>query len=461
MLALPQELVDLIMGCMDSDTLSTCTLLSRAFHNVASPHLFRSLVIDDASPTHDFDAFLYDLRANVIRGPAKLVKTLTLQGADWDSFDLSVVDVHAIFAILAELPSVHTLKLVDILVKRNHDRKKAPIPPRSLKSLELYRLVFDLSRRAEGEISEDDFASLAVNNNQHVLCSFIQMLDMLASVETLAMYDTETIHIHRRSHKWESEPDFAVSTARFLGRLVNSGVRIKHLVSQQGTMSHDVYLELLKTSGSLDDLQTMRISDTYQTMYSFLHDSLARDLTHLHLVVGRDQRYNVPAGTKQIDLDLAQYNRLITLRISTILCGRDYSKEEKKRELSDSLSRFAAVLETASHQAPDTVTAIEIDVIDCRKNPPPNDTSILLYTGVDWESADVALARRQNLQRISFAFLFYPGTYWNAFDRSEFSEMEMDAREVKHKAQIDLVKAKLPRVRRRNILTVAYDREAM
>ncbi|TCD67059.1 hypothetical protein EIP91_000621 [Steccherinum ochraceum] len=434
---------------MDRNTLSACSLLSHAFYNLASPVLFRSLVIDDTSPTHDIHAFLRDLRAHAICGPANLVKNLTLQGAGWNEdehVELSIIDVHTIFAILAELPSAHSLKLVGILVKRSHDAKTAPKQRRSLKNLELHHLAFDLSRRAG--------AGYAVMGDKRVLCSFVQMLNMLCTVENMTIYDTETIHINKHNLNWESEPEFTMSTARFLGRLRTSRTRIKHLVSQEGTVSHDVYLELLKSSSSLKDLQTMRISDTYKSIYSFLRGSLARNLTHLHLDIEPDEVHSVPFRMSEMKLDLACCIRLATLRISTIVGEWGRSEEESQRDIKDSASRFAAALEAACIQAPDTVIIIEIEVVDSRRSPLPNDTSVLLDAAIDWMAADAALARRRDLQKVSFKFLFHPSERRCYLDCRE----AMKVKEVTHKAQIDLIKANLPNTSsRRNLLTVACE----
>ncbi|TCD67062.1 hypothetical protein EIP91_000624 [Steccherinum ochraceum] len=340
MLKLPQELVDLVLDNVDKNTLLACSLLSRAFRNVASPLLFRSLVIKDSSPTNHIHAFLRDLRTNTIRS-SRLVKDLCLQGADSADDDavVSIIDVYVIFSILDKLPSVHTLHLVDILVKRHYDMRDVPLKPRSLKKLYLQGLAFDLNSRAS-------FAS----EDTGVLSSFLQMLDSLEYVENFICDNLVTVDVDQVGWDWEEDIDFAVSTASFLGRLVTSNFRIKHLVTRKLSLEHDCYLEVLRTSGALDQLQTMWISDTYTTIDSILCGGAVHNLSQLHLVIDYDGGH----FQRDMKLNLTQCSRLRSLRVSSIIRARATGK-------ADDVFRFAAALDAACVQPPDTVTSIEIE----------------------------------------------------------------------------------------------------
>ena len=295
-IALPRELLDIVVGQLQKEDLASCTLVSRYWRLSAVSQLFRRITIwaslderdgsvnsrpisravDENDQILDIAGFYTFLCSEFSTHIQSYIKDMTI-----DSPPSRVsITTFQIGPLLQKLPALDTLQLRYVYLRCQTISHTPPgwASPRPLKLLRLYRVRMEPPSWIGKNIPSKD-KQKKMGNSQ---CCFVDLLRLFSTIDTVQI-DGSTfgwrIQLTRRGLYWEHR-ELALAAASQIPRTFH----IQQLISSMhDTFTHGADdLQLLDSGGCLDDLRSLTLMHGQTICRRFLESVGSRlDLLHI------------------------------------------------------------------------------------------------------------------------------------------------------------------------------------
>lgn len=151
LLSFPPELLYSVFDCLagDARTLSTCSLVSSAWQKMVQPSVFTTIFIFITTPHRSLHAFSEFLASRV--SLLRCVRYVAVRPRTFENEPQKRMDLHHLHAILAKLPPLQQLSLIQVDIHMDLSIDHSSVTPSTQKNIGVLRLSHVTIYHASGK----------------------------------------------------------------------------------------------------------------------------------------------------------------------------------------------------------------------------------------------------------------------------------------------------------------------